>query len=264
MKRLVILAQFDPESGLPAHVAFHLEKLRSVATRIVLVSNSPLSETARANAEALADRVIVRANSGFDFAAWRDALSQERVADWDEVVLTNSSIVGPFLPLSKLFADMETKEIDFWGLVRSREHCEHLQSYFLVFRQPVLDSDTWLKFWAQVQDFETKKDVIEQYELTLTGLLEDAGFRSTAQITWLPSWASLRLRRAPRGSLLPIRFANCNYKAIHIVAPLALVQLGVPYVKAPLVLPGAEQRPELIRKLKARKGVDYPWEALGI
>ena len=68
-RRLVILAQYDAEGGVPPHVRIHLERLRPFAQRLVLVSNSPISPKARCWAEAVCDRVLERENIGYDFAA---------------------------------------------------------------------------------------------------------------------------------------------------------------------------------------------------
>ncbi|MFY0691886.1 MAG: hypothetical protein JXR14_08215 [Paracoccaceae bacterium] len=85
-KRLAILAQFDPAGGLPAHVRVHLDRLGEIAERRVLVSNSPMDAETREMALSVCEKVIVRENIGWDFAAWRDALAEEEMSAWTHVI----------------------------------------------------------------------------------------------------------------------------------------------------------------------------------
>ncbi|MEL6102978.1 MAG: rhamnan synthesis F family protein [Pseudomonadota bacterium] len=115
-RRIAILAQYDPDGGVPAHVRVHLEGLRDVVDRLILVSNSPINPEAKEAIGSVCDRVVARKNIGWDFAGWRDVIASEDITPFDWVILTNSSVIGPLYPLEPILEKMEASGKDFWGI----------------------------------------------------------------------------------------------------------------------------------------------------
>ena len=256
-RRLIILAQFDPENGLPAHVRIHLEALRLLATRLVLVSNSPLKGDSRAQAEALCDTVLERENIGWDFAAWRDALAAEDISTWDNLILTNSSVVGPLHPLGPIVTRMDT-QADFWGMLRSREVRLHLPSFFLSFSAPVIRSDAWRTFWTGIENLTDKQEVIWRYETTLTQHLTDAGFTHDALIPDLPFPQNIGRPQFKRRGGLRIAW-DINERNRSLLQHTDLIAQGMPYLKASLLWGSETHQRDPMDRIKAASG-PYPWE----
>ena len=267
-KRLIILAQFDPDGGLPEHVRIHLERLADISTKRVLVSNSPMHEKARIAAEEVSEKVIIRPNTGWDFAAWRDALAEENMDEWDHVILTNSSVVGPLYPLCPIVEKMEAEGPNFWGMVLSHQHTRHLQSYFLAFDKAVILSSAWQEWWSSVHDITDKQKVIEAYELGFTKWLTDAGFTFSAVAPELKFPSSLRFfsRVRPTGLLkgLPAFFVRDARRANRSVEfSEELIREGMPYLKASLLWGIDTDFLKDLDEIKRIDGVDYPWRQIG-
>lgn len=260
-RRLIILAQFDPAGGLPAHVRIHLAALRPFADQLTLVSNSPLGAD-RPQAEIICDLVMERPNKGWDFAGWRDALARYDMREFDEVVLTNSSIIGPLRPLEPIFQKMAPRDCDFWGMVKSHHRGTHLQSYFLVFRAPVLVSSAWRSFWACVGNEESKRQVIKTYEVGLTRALAAAGFRFDSYIDNPPFARSIRFVYVDRlkGRLRIPWSVNHVNKTVELHDEL--IAEGMPYLKASLLWGKDVYRCAPLGDLRSIPGVDYPWTDL--
>jgi lipopolysaccharide biosynthesis protein len=53
----------------------------------------------------------------------------------------------------------------------------HLQSAFLAFQKPVIQSDAFQSFWNQLESWPRKRDLIKKYEVGLTVSLQKAGFK---------------------------------------------------------------------------------------
>ncbi|MCL5778963.1 rhamnan synthesis F family protein [Limibaculum sp. FT325] len=261
-RRLVILVQYDPGGGLPAFVRIHLEGLRPVASRLVLVSNSPMTSDARLRAESICDKVILRDNIGWDFAGWRDALTTEDMQAWDGVILTNSSIVGPLFPLDPIVEAMEARGSDFWGMVHSRHMGSHLQSYFLAFSPQVIRSETWRRFWEGVEDLRDKRQVIRRYEVGLTPMLRDAGFSFGHLIDDPQFPKSLRLVHIDRlRSRLRVPM-NVNYVNKTVELHEEMIKAGMPYLKASLLWGKDIYRMKCINRIKEISGIKYPWSEI--
>ncbi len=261
-KRLVILAQFDPGNGLPPHVRIHLERLRPHAARLVLVSNSPMDAGAYTQAGQICDEVQIRENHGWDFAAWRDVLAKENVADWDSTILTNSSIVGPLYPIGPVIAEMENGGADFWGLVHSKQMGSHLQSFFLGFSNRLVQSTAWAGFWSQVQDLDDKWDVIKTYELGLTKYFVKAGYSFDSYMKNPVFPESIRVVDVERLNSL-VRFPwDINRVGRTIRDHKAMIEEGFPYLKASLLWGKDQHRVSSVSSLMNIAGVEYPWDQL--
>ncbi|MHA3980231.1 rhamnan synthesis F family protein [Halovulum sp. GXIMD14794] len=232
--RLTLLVQFDPDGGFPPHVRLHLEALRPLSRKLVLISNSPMNAAALEQAETLCDRVLLRDNIGWDFAGWRDALSHYNMNDWDEVLLTNSSVVGPLYPLEPIFDEMGGRPCDFWGMVASRRHATHIQSYFIAFKSRVIRSSAWDDFWASVEDISDKDEVIRRYETHLTRHFSKQHFAFETYIPFARFPSSIRILRLRALGDRRVPF-SINYfnRSVHDYE--RLIEMGMPYLKASLL-----------------------------
>jgi lipopolysaccharide biosynthesis protein len=194
--RLCIFAHYDPEGVLDEYVVKLLVALREVCSTLVFVSTSPnLSPSAVAphadqfiarNGQVLPTSSgfifpVVGVNFAYDFASWKAGL--EATANWrdyDEVVLCNDSVYGPLSPLSDAFRAMDQVDCDFWGITECLEVKRHIESYYLVFRKPVIASHVFADFWRDLQPVEDKRRLIARCEIEMSQTLIGHGFRPAA------------------------------------------------------------------------------------
>ena len=116
MKRLLLFVHYDRDGRLDDHILYLLSALVPFRAECAVLANSPLSETDEARLAPVADRVIRRANKGFDFGAWADGLREYETrleTEFDAVLLVNGTCFGPLFPLSEMFDSMEKRECDF-------------------------------------------------------------------------------------------------------------------------------------------------------
>lgn len=261
-QRIAILAQYDPDKGIPSHVRLHLQGLRPVVDRLILVSNSPIDFESNRFAEGICDRVLVRQNSGWDFGGWRDVIGTEDLTRFDRVILTNSSVIGPLFPLGPIFKEIEARDPDIWGMVSSKNKGLHLQSYFLSASAKVVASDAWRSFWDSVEDFDDKNKVIRRYEVGFSKAMSSAGFQLLPMVP--PSTFPQYLRFVNIERLqgrLKVPF-NINYINRTVEFHEDLIKLGMPYLKASLLYGKDKHRFVGIDRITAISGVDFPFDDL--
>lgn len=246
MKRLTLFAHYDGGGEVKRYVLFHLSALRAVSSELWFISSATLSDDELGKARKVCERAWTRENVGYDFGMWKEALARIDVTEWDEVVLTNSSVFGPLSPLDEVFARAPARA-DFWGMTENPEVTSHLQSYFLVFRARLLRSPEFANFWNDVAPLRDKRRIIESYEVGLTRTFSEAGFRGEP----LVSMAGL-----PKRSML-VRFRRPHLENPTIVQPVALLERGMPYVKVELLRdnPG-KVRLGPVRQAMLRAGYD--------
>lgn len=194
LSRLGIFVFFDPQGVVDAYVTYLLGALRPHFEKLVVISNTDLDATGKEALGTWADVLHFRANRGLDAAAYKEGLIQvcgwEELGKYDEVVLINDTFYGPIPSFDKMFADMEIRDLDFWGMaagypsvdgwnkVRYGYIPSHIQTFFVAFRQNMVRSQAFRNYWEQydetLSDFES---VVTQHEVVMTKHFEDLGFR---------------------------------------------------------------------------------------
>jgi len=232
-RRLGVYAHYHPLGDVKGFVVAHLAALRPLCERLVFVSTAQLTESAKAKVASLCDVCYQLPNVGYDFWMWRHALDRDgRGAAYDEVLLTNSSVFGPVGDLSATVQRMSASPCDYWGINESDElekRC--FQSYFFVFKRPVIDSVPWANFWARVEPLADKWQVITRYELGISVQLREAGFRSASQVPILPGQG--------RGNPTLQRVEDMLRHGCHFVKVSVLPMVDVPRQKSVLNLMAA-------------------------
>jgi lipopolysaccharide biosynthesis protein len=247
MNRVVLFAHFDQQNEVKGYILHHLEALGRLTPRIVFVSTSALDEGERAKLRPLVETVLLKDNTGMDFGMWRHALERVDLAGCDELVLVNSSVFGPLFPLEPIFERMSADPCDFWGMTDNFEHVWHLQSYFLVFKRPVLESPSLRLFFGSVLAYRTITNIILSYEVGLTSYLKDNGFQGAA-FAPIDAWAPKALRRKMD------RERMWNPTLFH---PERVLAQGMPYVKALLLRDNPADVPlEPVRRMMKESGYD--------
>ena len=177
-RRLAIFAHFDCDNIVDDYVVRYLRNLNEFGAHIVFVSTANLEAREREKVESLCVRVICRENIGYDFYSYKVGLlgSAIKYESYDQIILCNDSVYAPLHSLAPMFESMEQRDIDFWGITASKQIARHLQSYFCVLDRRVIESEAFKSFFHGVQILESKRRVIDDYEIGLSQKLEAAGF----------------------------------------------------------------------------------------
>lgn len=176
-RRALVFAHFDPHGIVDPHVLHALRCYRQHFEVIHFVSTAALTRSQQGYAAALADRVIVRDNVGYDFLSWRagfEAIPQPRA--FDQIVFANDSCYGPITDLAALWASAAEAPGDLWGASLNRQFRPHVQSFFMVFGRALIRSGFVRCFWHSVETLPDKMQTILRYEVGLSQQAEDAGF----------------------------------------------------------------------------------------
>ena len=186
---------------------------------------------------------MVRENTGYDFCMWQRGMAEYDLSQFEELLLFNSSIIGPLQPLAPIWQTPALADCDFWGLTDNHEFKPHLSSYFLVFRKRVLQSQHFSEFWRTVLPYTNKAQVIFSYELGLSEWLKEAGFQWRAVFPQQEIDETYRsgrgfwkkrqeqyifLKHLYRNRELPVRSTTLFY-------PDLLLQRGMPFLKTSLL-----------------------------
>ncbi|MGT2926219.1 rhamnan synthesis F family protein [Streptococcus cuniculipharyngis] len=248
MKRVLLYVHFNKYNRVSSHVYYQLTQLRPLFSKILVISNSEVSQKDYQSLvnQGLLDDFIQRENKGFDFAAWRDGILQlgfDHLTTYDSLTIMNDTCFGPLWEMKDYYLTYEAnQEVDFWGLTNHRAtkaFKEHIQSYFISFKQAVLQSEAFEDFWQGVKDFTDVQEVIAHYETQVTTTLLDAGFTYQTIFDTVDEDTS---------GMLHADFSYYN--------PTAILQKKVPFIKVKTIDANQSISPYLLDTIDRES--DYP------
>ncbi len=193
MRRLAVLVLFDESGVVDEYKYFLMQSLKEAVDEFYIICNGTLAPGEEERVRQYACSVYQRENTGFDAAAYRECILQhigrEHLQNFDELILLNDTVFGPIHDLSEMFQAMDMKEIDFWGITQHSSRIDgdnksliprrYIQSYFLVFRKSILQSDA---FWTYWEDYDverssmSKRYLLDAFSIGLTEHFEQLGF----------------------------------------------------------------------------------------
>lgn len=179
-ERCCIFAHFDPDGIVADYVFDYLRQVRDLGADIVFVSTSlSLRDDDISLLRSMCSDIIRRRNITADFGSWKlgIAILGDDIANYGQLILANDSVYGPFTGLAPLFAEMEGREIDLWGLTENFDHGRHVQSYFLVFERAALQSKFFEVFWRSLRNETDKHRMILACEVGLTRMAQARGLK---------------------------------------------------------------------------------------
>jgi lipopolysaccharide biosynthesis protein len=171
-------------------VISYIKRLREVCDKIIFIADNEAKQEEQNKLTGLVDFKQFQRHGEYDFGSykrgWQYLKNQEWFSQIDELILCNDSCfsIGALTPV---FEQMSHKQCDFWGMTESKGYQSHLQSFFLVFKQPVLQSQVFDEFLCSFKHEENFLDIVLKYEIPLKGVLENHGFRAAALISGIKS-----------------------------------------------------------------------------
>lgn len=198
-KRLVIYFFFDKDGIADRYVDYFLNGLKPVTDDFVIVANGKITPETRSMFLKYTDDIIVRRNVGLDVWAYKEALEYvgwDKLRDYYEVCLVNSTIMGPVYPFKEMFDKMsQNPDLDFWGINRHMGsdvdpfQCnpygylpEHIQSHFTVYRNRFLKSKELKQYWDHLPPISGYEDSVGKHESYFTKHFQDMGFIWTSYV----------------------------------------------------------------------------------
>lgn len=205
MGRILLYVHYNKYDKLDEYVVYQLQQMRHVFDTIVIVSNSKISADDKQRLDGIYDKFIQRDNIGFDFAALRDAMNDcgwDELVQYKELTIMNDTCFGPIYDFGPIYEKMQAKNVDFWGMTVNVALKDlvvdsggnpvfapaHIQSYYMTFNKNVFTSNVFREFWQGVVDHANVQDVIIDYEIKLTDLLESSGFTYDAYYNAKRHW----------------------------------------------------------------------------
>lgn len=107
----------------------------------------------------------------YDFGSWAELmrlLGEEKLAEYDELILANDSCFGGFASFQPMFAEMEKRGLEAWGACGNH----FIMSFFVVVGRQVFTTEAFRHLFANIKKEKNKSLIIKKYERGLDDLLQ--------------------------------------------------------------------------------------------
>ena len=191
-RRLAIYFFYDKNGIVDKYVPYFLNDLKKNCSEILIVCNGDVSIGGKQLLENYG-KVMIRENEGFDVWAYKTALKSygwRRLEEYDEIILLNSTIMGPIYPLKDTFNQMDKKDLDFWGMTEyfkfpiDPSGCciygyipDHIQSHFIACRKSLVSSKEFQDYWDNMPMINNYWEAVGKHEMIFTKYFADKGYK---------------------------------------------------------------------------------------
>lgn len=198
MKRAAIYVFHDAQGIVDRYVPVFLKELKRFTAKLLVVVNGEVNEAGMQRLQSCADEVMVRPNEGYDITGYKAGIFHigwQEMQKYDELMLVNSTNYGPLYPFDEMFETMSARDVDFWGVTKHHKvdfdvfgTCkygyvpEHIQSSFLVIRQPMLSSTYFKKRWEDLPVIHSYGEAIGFFEVIFTKESIEAGYKADVYV----------------------------------------------------------------------------------
>lgn len=193
VSRCAIFVFYDKDGIVDKYIPYFLKGIQKVASRIIIVCNGDVSKEGYAMLQEISEEILMRPNEGYDITAYKYGLEHvtyEEASAYDELLFINSTMFGPIYPFEEMFGRMQEYDIDFWGLTNFHEVPydpfgtikygyipKHIQSFFMVFRQSLLQSDDFIRYWKKLPEITNYNEAVGYFETVFTKIFSDKGYK---------------------------------------------------------------------------------------
>lgn len=191
-KRLAIFCFYDPKGHASSYIETLLTDLMRNVTDLIVVANGSMDQPSHELFQRFTDRIIVRENIGLDAAAYKEVmlgLGWDALTQYDEVICMNDTVLGPVYPFAEMFAEMDARDVDFWGI--TAYHSEtvnnefiptHLQAYWHAYRKSFIQTRDFQEYWENLPVWRSYADVTHQHEIPFTAHFAELGYSWSAYV----------------------------------------------------------------------------------
>ena len=174
-KNYLIFAHYHSQGLIRKDILEFLNRSKKFFVKIIFVSTKINHKEIKKIPKEI--KIIKRKNIGYDFYSyklgWEYLFKKRKNKYWDDnLFFINSSIL--FIKPNKildLIKKTKIKENEFWGVSRSRELTDHIQSYFFFLSTKLFKNKNIFNWWKKIKPLDIHYKIILKYELGLSKLM---------------------------------------------------------------------------------------------
>ena len=187
-KRYLVIAHYHKKGLIRDDLTILIKTFYKKFNKIVFVSTKlNIKEIKKINKYA---KIITRPNYGYDFYSYKvgtEYLRKINVKSSNEnnllYLLPSSLIFDKPSKLLKKFLKIKNLKNCVYGLSKSWEICEHLQSEMYIFSFDLFNNKNFFNWWKSLKKFKSRQIIIFKYEIGFSNFLKKEHIRRLTLFT---------------------------------------------------------------------------------
>lgn len=205
VKRICLFAGYNSDEIIEDYVVYLIEKL-SLISDVYYLSDNNLPDNEKSKIAPYVKAAYGFKHEKYDFGSWQELiniLGWEKLEEYDELILTNDSIMGPLYNIQILIdKTVLDEEWQACGINYAYDyHSWHLSSYFLILKKEVFTSYMFKEYIKSIKKEKSVENVIENYEIGLSRLLIQSGYNVKSIVDFKKniyiSWRKFLIKGSP-------------------------------------------------------------------
>jgi lipopolysaccharide biosynthesis protein len=171
-----LFSSFSTKPFIENYIFFYLKELARHYDSVFLITNKRhLPDRQLKSLDYIGITLVTVKNEGFDFGMWYKQLKVMNISVFDEICLANDSCIL-FRELDDIVSWARRYNSGFFGISKSREISEHLQSFFIIVRgkRPleIMTRNFNKNGFIVSNDIQS---IVEKYEIGLSKAMKNEG-----------------------------------------------------------------------------------------
>ncbi|MBP3316187.1 MAG: hypothetical protein J6L70_01125 [Alphaproteobacteria bacterium] len=167
-KRLFLFAGYDKHGIIDASLLMYVNAL-SKHGDVVLCMDSDCADSELKKLTKITLHAMATRHGEYDFGSYKRAYNWAcenlDINKYDFIYMVNDSMYGPLFDLAPYFSDIESRNLDAFGMVKNpHKTSPHIQSWFIGMRASVFTSKWFKKLLQSVRHHDDKGSITVLYE----------------------------------------------------------------------------------------------------
>ena len=174
-EKYLIFAHYHKDGLLRKDIVNFLNKSKDIFTKIIFVSTKIKKN--ELNKLPKNTKSIRRKNIGYDFYSYKIGfnhflkISNKNFINKDLFFINSSILFVAPEKILKIVKKIKINDNEFYGISRSLELADHIQSYFFFFSSNLMKNKNILNWWKSIKPLNVHYKVILKYELGLSKIM---------------------------------------------------------------------------------------------
>lgn len=175
MKRLAIYYFYDKQGIVDDYIITLIKEMKKCIEYLVVIVEDYIDNEGKEKLIEFANKLVVLRNCDTNLKAYHFGISEfqwENLKQFDEIVLFDNSLFGPFNSINVVFDEMELCKVDYWGLVNEYVDDEYVQGNtlryinlnFIVLRRSLILNKNFQEFFKNIKLDYQMKFIINKFQ----------------------------------------------------------------------------------------------------
>ncbi len=194
MKKLCVISIYGKDGVLEDYIYAIVNEMKNYCDIHACISGS-LHPDAFSKLSKLTRTMQFVSDDGFYHWGWKKSIQQllveKQLDQYDELILMNDLIYGPFNEIEPVFTKMDSQNIDFWGIINKPEVKNSngeitvpatISSNFIVFKKSLFMSPLFEEYWDTQPKYRNFDQMKFEFGYKFTQYFVDKGFTYSTYI----------------------------------------------------------------------------------